>query len=125
MKIWPLKYLPQLNLNGQLAWQSEVITFPTLGPGMEFPTIPQTQYRVNLDVQQLIYDGGRVRYAKALNQQANRVQQQSIIAVDLNQLKPKINQLYFGILLKQKQGEILYGPPWKPWKKGVYPLLLL
>ena len=100
------QHLPQLNLNGQLTWQSDVITFPPLGSGMEFPTLPHTQYRVNLDVQQLIFDGGRIRYAKALNQQSNRVQQQ-VIQVDLNQLKPRINQLYFGILLKQKQREIL------------------
>jgi outer membrane protein TolC len=99
-------FLPQFGLNGQLTWQSEVITFPTFGPGIEFPQIPQTQYTVGLNINQLIYDGGAVRKGKALNAIGQQVQTQQI-EVEVNKVKETVNQLYFSILILDKNEEVL------------------
>lgn len=97
--------LPQINLNGQVAWQSEVITFPQ-GPGLEFPEIPQTQYRVSLNADQVIYAGGAVRAGLAMNDIEQQVKQQEV-EVEISKVKSVVNDLYFSVLLLDKNEGIL------------------
>ena len=98
-------YLPQLGINGQIAWQSEVITFPEIGP-LTLPEIPQTQFNVSLNVNQLIYDGGAIKKGKELNAIGQQVQTQQI-EVEINKVKETVNQLYFSVLILDKNEEVL------------------
>lgn len=104
--------LPTINLNAQATYQSDVIGFP-----IPATTIPATnpfgveplnkdQYRATLDINQLIYNGGMIGANTKLKEAQNQTQQQQV-AVNLYQLKPKINYSYMMILLWQDQNELL------------------
>ena len=96
--------LPSINLNAQATYQSDVIGLPTPMPGVE--PINKDQYRATLDVNQLIYNGGIID-ANAKFKEAQMLTQQQQVAVNLYQLKSRINFSYMMILLWQDQRELL------------------
>ena len=94
--------LPKLNLIAQGTYQNQVtyIPNPTIEP------VNNDQYRANLDVNQLIYNGGSIDANSKLKTAQTKTQQQQV-EVNLYQLKSRINQIYFAILLLQEQNELL------------------
>jgi outer membrane protein TolC len=100
------RWLPQFSLQGQLAHQSDVFTFPLSLPGTELPEIPRTQYNLSLDINQTLYEGGAVKQAREMAAWQARQQQQSV-EVNTFPLKSAVNQLYFSILLLDRQEEVL------------------
>ena len=100
-------YLPQLSLNGQMTYQSDV-TQVSLPPqiGISVPGSPKDQYKVTLDAQQVIFDGGITQAQKKLEQAsvATDVQQ---IEVDLVKVKEQVNNTYFYILILDKNRDLL------------------
>jgi outer membrane protein TolC len=64
------------------------------------------QYRATLDVNQLLYNGGMIDANSKLKESQTKTQQQQV-AVNLYQIKTKINQLYFSVLLVQERKAIL------------------
>lgn len=100
-------YYPSLNLNGQLSWQSDVtkITLPA-GIGFQAPEIAKDWYKLNLDVQQVIYDGGVTSGQKNLNASELEVSNQQV-QIEIYQLKEKVNHLYFNILFLNKNIDVL------------------
>jgi outer membrane protein TolC len=65
--------------------------------GISIPYISRDQYRAIGEVDQLLYDGGKTRSQKNI-QQLNTTVEQDKLAVELYNLKTRINQLYFSIL---------------------------
>ena len=51
-------YLPQIELNAQATYQSEVTSFPIKLPNVEVEPLSKDQYKATLDARQLIWDGG-------------------------------------------------------------------
>ncbi len=97
-------YLPQLFVNGQLTYQSDV---PELGlPGFPDLGIPQTQYRVALNLEQIIYDGGTTKARRLLSEAENAAAQQQV-ELDWQQLKAMTVNLYFSIALQNQSFKIL------------------
>lgn len=96
--------LPSIYLNAQATYQSDVIGLPTPMPGIE--PLNKDQYRATLDVNQLIYNGGMVE-ANAKLKEAQSLTQQQQVAVNLYQLKSRINYSYMMILLWQEQNRLL------------------
>jgi outer membrane protein TolC len=94
-------YLPQVELNAQATYQSDVTSIPISLPSVEVPTISKDQYRATLDVRQLLYDGGVTQKQKQLSISNERIEQQKI-EVSLHQLKNRVTQLYFNILLQDE-----------------------
>ncbi|NOQ92078.1 MAG: TolC family protein, partial [Flavobacteriaceae bacterium] len=92
------KKYPEINFGAQATYQSDVIHFPTENPGLIFELPNQDQYKTTLTLNQLIYGGGSIKAAIEDEGAKSKTQQQSV-QVALYQLKPKINQLYFSILL--------------------------
>ena len=99
-------YLPQINLNGQATYQSDVVKLPINIPNLSIPELPKDQYKVSVDVNQIIYDGGITNSQKKLEEAslATDVQQ---IEVELYKIKERINQVYFTILLLQENERVL------------------
>lgn len=93
-------YLPQLNINGQATYQSDVTQFPKSIPGIK--TLSKDQYKIYAEANQVIYDGGVLKQQKKL-QEANAIVDGQQLEVELYKLKDRINQLYFGILLIDEQ----------------------
>ena len=93
---------PKLNLIAQGTYQNQVtyIPNPTIEP------VNNDQYRANLDVNQLIYNGGSIDANSKLKTAQTKTQQQQV-EVNLYQLKSRINQIYFSILLLQEQNDLL------------------
>lgn len=94
--------LPKIDLVAQGTYQNQVTSVPlqTIEP------VNKDQYRANIDVNQLIYNGGLIDANSKLKQAQTKTQQQQV-EVNLYQLKSQINQLYFSILLMQERKSIL------------------
>lgn len=102
-------YLPQVSVNGQVTYQSDVIEFPASIPGIDLPQQDHLQYKSFADVTQLVYDGGIIRQTKNVENAKRNVETQKL-EVELYNLKERVNNLYFGILViaeQQKQNELL------------------
>lgn len=102
-------YLPQLNISGQVSYQSDVTKIPIRIPGMSVPELGKDQYRLAAEGTQVLFDGGTVKLQKeAINM--NAAVENKKLEVELYRLKDKINQLFFGVLLineQLKQNELL------------------
>jgi outer membrane protein TolC len=93
-------YLPQISLNGQATYQSDVTGLPINVPNIE--KLSKDQYKLYADLSQVVYDGGIISQQKKI-QQANAEVEQEKIEVELYKLKERINQLYFGVLMIEGQ----------------------
>ncbi|MEZ4828856.1 MAG: TolC family protein [Bacteroidia bacterium] len=99
-------FLPKITLAGQATWQSDVITFPEIGPVAVFPEIPHFQFNTALNASQILFDGGAVKLGKQINEVSRQVQTQET-DVEINRVKEVVNELYFSILLLDKNTAIL------------------
>jgi len=94
------RFFPSLHLNGQATYQSEVPDFPIQLPGASIPEISKDQYKLALNINQLVYDGGLIDQQKTLETIRRDVAQKEV-EVELYQLRNQINVTYFGVLLHQ------------------------
>lgn len=100
------KKYPKIDFDAQATYQSEVIHFPTENPGLIIELPNKDQYKATLTLNQLIYGGGTIDAAIA-EENAKSITQLQKVNVELYQLKPRINQIYFSLLLTQEKREIL------------------
>jgi outer membrane protein TolC len=99
--------LPQIELNAQGSYQSEVTTFALDIPGVKGPTpLSKDQYKATLDVKQIIWDGGVIAMQKKVLNAGEQVETQRI-EVEMSKLKERVNALYFNILQADANAEIL------------------
>ena len=99
-------FLPQVNLNGQATYQSDVTKIGISLPNMKIPTVDKDQYKFYLDLKQIIWDGGLSKAKELLNnaENAGNLQQTE---VELFQVKEKVNQFFFTSFLIQENLKIL------------------
>jgi outer membrane protein TolC len=95
-------YLPQVSLYGQATYQSEVTQVPINVPGQDIPVLSKDQYKLYGEVQQTLYDGGLIHQQRALTRTQSEVDQQGV-EVSLYALEERINPLFFGILIIDRQ----------------------
>ena len=93
---------PQLTLNGQATYQSEVTSIAVNIPGLNFEAPSKDQYKVYADIVQPITELFTIKNQKEIALQNADVQKQSN-EVELYKLQDRINQLYFGILFLDQQ----------------------
>ena len=94
-------HLPQLMVNGQATYQSDVTTVNIPLPNVKFPIPTKDQYKVTAEADQLLFDGGVTKAQKDIQSLNTNVQENSL-AVELYNLKTRINQLYFTILYQDE-----------------------
>jgi outer membrane protein TolC len=97
-------YLPQFNLNGQATYQSAVTSVPVSLPGINIPTVSKDQYKVYTEISQPLTEMVPLKVNKELAA-ANAVVEEQKIEVMLYQLRERVNNFYFGILLLDAQIE--------------------
>lgn len=101
-------WLPQVSATAQATLQSDVTAFPDelqqiyrqMGINME--GLKKDQYRVGIDVQQTVYDGGAISSQKEIA----RMQGEVLAAqndVNLYAVRQRVNEMYFGLLLIDEQ----------------------
>lgn len=93
-------YLPQLNIFGQATYQSDITQLPKNIPG--FPVLTKDQYKLYGEVSLPVFDGGIIREQKRILEASSAAELQQLEA-ELYQLKARVNQLFFGILLIEGQ----------------------
>ena len=97
-------WIPQVVLSGQATYQSATPTYPEAfnqmiaASGMEMSGIRKDQYKVAIDVNQTLWDGGQSKAARAIAQ-AEAAEKRSRVDVSLYDLQTRVDNLYFGILL--------------------------
>lgn len=98
-----MQWMPQLSVNAKINYQSEVVEMPLTVPGYELD-ISHYQYGATADISQMIWDGGASRNNKKMIK-ANSNIKQSQIDVTLYNINERVENLYLGILLIDKQIE--------------------
>ncbi|MBQ1850883.1 MAG: TolC family protein, partial [Paludibacteraceae bacterium] len=101
-----LYYSDQANMSE--VWEALGLTdmFKTLGKEIPDLYLRKFQGKVQLDVQQTIWDGG-MSVAGKQTAQADARQQKAQADMDFDQLESRVDNLYFGILLLDLQQEQL------------------
>ena len=119
-RIWELKdknlsraWLPTLDASGNLVYNSEVIdignslgSLPIPGIADAIKPLPHEQYKVNVDINQVIYDGGAIKGARSI-EKAGLLINEKQAETDLYKLRSQINTYYFNLLLLDRQEELL------------------
>ena len=101
-------WLPQVSASAQATYQSDVVSWPDemkgmLGQmGVNFEGLKKDQYKVGLDVQQTVFDGGAIRSQKEITRQQGSVQAAQN-EVNLYNIRKRVNEMYFGLLLIDEQ----------------------
>lgn len=101
-------YLPRLSLNASASYQSDVAAFPDVltnllaQNGYHIDGMKNDRYKVELDIKQLIYDGGNIKARSRLAELDADVQTAGT-DVDMYALRDRVNQLFFGVLLLDEQ----------------------
>src|SRR4030043_2231075 len=118
--IWQLKdknlakgWLPTLDANGSFIYNSSVVdmtdilgSLPIMGIADLIHPLPHEQYKITLDINQVIYDGGVIKGARALEKADLNINQKQT-ETDLYKLRGQINGYYFNLLLLDRQKELL------------------
>jgi len=102
-------WLPVLDANASAAYNSDVVDFKNASvPGISnvLNTMPHEVYKVTLDINQVIYDGGAIKSARAIEKTDLNINSQQSEA-DLYKLRGQINSYYFNIMLLERQKELL------------------
>lgn len=101
-------WLPQVSATAQATLQSDVTAFPDemqqlyQQTGITIEGLKKDQYRVGIDVQQTVFDGGAIRSQKEVaRRQGDVLTAQN--DVSLYAVRQRVNELYFGLLLIDEQ----------------------
>jgi len=101
------EWLPKAELKAQATYQSDVFALEIDLPiTVDLPEGSRDQYKATVDINQLIYDWGRIKNLKKTEEWNLKINKQNNL-VELNKLKEQINKFYFAILIIQKNEELL------------------
>ena len=101
-------WLPQVSASAQATLQSGVTAWPdemktmlnTMG--VDVKGLRKDQYRVGIDIQQTVFDGGIIRTQKAIAREQGKVQAAQN-EVNMYNVRKRVNEMYFGLLLIDEQ----------------------
>ena len=106
-------WLPTLDANGSFVYNSSVIDMSSVLGSLPIPGIanaikplPREQYKISFDINQVIYDGGAIKSAKALEKADLSINEKQT-ETDLYKLRGQINTCYFNLMLLSRQKELL------------------
>ena len=101
-------WLPQVSATAQATYQSAVTAFPDQMQsmyqqmGINMQGLKKDQYRVGIDVQQTVYDGGAIKNQKEVVRQQGNVEAAQN-EVNLYNVRKRVNEMYFALLLLDDQ----------------------
>lgn len=99
-------FYPKFMLNGQVSYQSEVTAFPIALPNVNMPQIDKDWYKLNVDISQLIYDGGLINKQQELDQSNTDIEIQAV-EVELYKVEELVKTAFFNILLLNENKKII------------------
>ena len=92
-------WLPQVSASAQATYQSDVMSWPDQmqsmmkGMGIDLVGLKKDQYRVGIDVQQTVLDGGVIKSQKEIARQQGEVQNAQN-EVNMYQVRKRVNEMY-------------------------------
>ena len=99
-------YLPQVMLNGQITYQSDVTEIPVSMPGITIPTVTKDRYNAYAELQQTIWDGGISKAGKTL-EDAILKSNLSQLEVEIYKLNEQVAQAFFTTLVVEQQKAVI------------------
>jgi outer membrane protein TolC len=106
-------WLPTLDANGSILYNSSVVdmsgalsAIPIPGIADAIKPLPHEQYKITLDINQIIYDGGAIKNAREIEKTDLRVNEKQT-ETDLYKLRSQVNSYYFSLMLLDHQKELL------------------
>lgn len=101
-------WLPQLSINAQATYQSEVTKLPfdadavsSIIPGFDVPVVSKGQYKATAELNQAVWDGGVTASSRSLARAEAKVSREQL-EKELYLLNERVNQLFFGCLLQEE-----------------------
>ncbi len=98
--------LPNVALNGQATYQSEVTSLDISLPGISIPRPARDQYKFYAEIRQSIWDGGISSSSLKLEDALLRTHLNEL-EVELYKLNEQVSQAFFTVLFAKKQLEVL------------------
>ena len=101
-------WLPQIAIAAQATYQSDVTSWPESMKGtfqqlgINMKGLSKDQYKVGIDLQQTIYDGGTISSLRSVARQEEKVQKAQV-ETNLYQVRKRVNEIYFSLLLLNEQ----------------------
>lgn len=101
-------WLPQVTASAQATYQSAVTAWPESMQsiyqqmGLNMKGLRKDQYKIGIDLQQTIYDGGAISSQRNIAQQEGKVQEAQT-ETNLYQVRRRVNEMYFSLLLLNEQ----------------------
>lgn len=101
-------WLPQVSASAQATLQSDVPAFPDefqklyQQMGIMMEGLERDQYRVGIDVQQTVYDGGSIKSQKEIARRQGELQSRQN-EVTMYNVRRRVNEMYFSLLLVDEQ----------------------
>ena len=101
-------WLPQVSASAQATLQSDVPAFPDefqklyQQMGITMEGLERDQYRVGIDVQQTVYDGGNIKSQKEIARRQGELQSRQN-EVTMYNVRRRVNEMYFSLLLVDEQ----------------------
>ena len=101
-------WLPQVSATAQATLQSDVMSFPDAlknmmaQTGQDLKGLSKSQYRVGVDINQTIYDGGSISGQRNVAKLKGDIQSAQN-EVDLYAVRQRVNEIYFSILLTDER----------------------
>jgi len=106
-------WLPTIDAGANLVYNSEVVDMSGAFANIPIPgftdaikPLPHEQYRITVDINQVIYDGGSIKGARALEQAGLHVNEKQT-ETDLYKIRGQVNGYYFNLLLLNRQKNLL------------------
>lgn len=100
------RYLPNISINAQGSWQSDVTTLPISLPMVKLPEMPHDSWKAQLEVQQIIFDGGSIQNQKEMASNQNLLDDNSLSS-ELWQLTSQVTDLYYSYFIMNSANEQL------------------
>ena len=107
MKGW----LPQIAIAAQATYQSDVTSWPESMKGtfqqlgINMKGLSKDQYKIGIDLQQTIYDGGTISSLRSIARQEEKVQKAQV-ETNLYQVRKRVNEMYVSLLLLNEQSKL-------------------
>ena len=101
-------WLPQVSASAQATLQSDVPAFPDKFQkmyqqmGITMEGLERDQYRVGIDVQQTVYDGGSIKSQKEIARRQGELHSRQN-EVTMYNVRRRVNEMYFSLLLINEQ----------------------
>lgn len=119
-EIWQLRdknlskgWLPSFDATGSLLYNSEVVDMkdilgstPLGGIADAIKPLPNEQYRIYVDINQVIYDGGVIKNSRAIEKAELGINEKQT-ETDLYKIRGQVNGYFFNLLLLKKQKDML------------------